>query len=351
MSEFRPSAFPALSQCIRFEGDKESTEYTQNGDEFHDVSARMWTMIRDNRADMFPWKSFGKQWHEKLKWCYNQFFVIRNLRPVQIELEVPLLNEFGEQYCLGHIDVLFETDKKYPYPVDWKTGLERDYSTQLMGYSIPAMERYGVDSCSGAVAFVDLGIVRDMEFDLLRSTAWLDALYEEWKRAIGEHKINVYCEWCALKTNGCPAWTKQAQSALATIEHLPTINIDALKNDPPKLEEFLLLYDRFVEFVEDHKLKSALQTHFDTGYSGAFYNKVNVGESTAEKQSVDVEQWLLKVLPEVGRMRAAQVIKIDAGAYASMWQEFREKDPLPVPVKTEMVVTRKAYSYIRRKGK
>lgn len=350
--EFHPHLFPQYKKCIRLIPAERDSLELHEGSTFHDLEFVFWESIQKGKEIGKLLESFPEMVRPKLNWSYQEFAVKRELKIEAVEEELPIVDQYGEQICLAHLDTRFSDARGLPYITDWKTGRVRDYSMQLKGYAAATMDKLGVDTCRGAIAYPETGEVHEMKFTY-------DDVHEIWKLYDAfeaqelPHTINEYCEWCEL--NGkCPAWLKQADKAIVAADRLTNylpVEIDKLKSDPIRLEEFLLLFDRLKQMVEDNwQLKDALLAHTDLGYHLEKYTKVTVDPKSEEKLSCNPEEFLLKVAKPMGLARVAVAITVDVAKAMEMWKDFTNEKEFPIKVRAERV-EKKGYSYLRRKTK
>jgi PD-(D/E)XK nuclease superfamily protein len=336
-SGFRPSKFPALEACIRFEGTPVDSEAARRGTDIHAEIAKWFRAPQDFVIST------------EAQWALSEINRL-NVNPILTEQVVMILDELGEEITSGTIDLVGESGEDL-WIFDWKTGDKRDYSAQLAAYALAVMDdNKGFQKVVVAVCYVDLRETEIYDLDYATANARVLELYERWKaRKTLSPTLCHYCDWCALK-GSCEAWIRQAETALAISE---TLNanlraIDNLKNSPGQLSEFLIAYDRLKKLVDDEwRLKEAMKTHLQTGHKDEHYIVVDVSEKEVTTEYIDPEMFLVDVVKEIGTMRAAQAISIDPVEAQKMWSGFTS-EPFPIPVlsKTE---TKAGYSYVKAK--
>jgi hypothetical protein len=243
--------------------------------------------------------------------------------------------------------------------IDWKTGEPRDYSAQLAGYTMALYDRLPEAKSVRAIAvFVDANETHDHTHSYQKATDRFLDLYEKWReKDNANYTINQYCDWCALRPD-CPAWRSQADAALSLAQDIESspgpvsqAKIDLLKNSPGDLEKFVLAFERFKTLVdEDWALKAALKSHIETGYKSEHYSLVNVKEKELTQEVIDPETYLQKVVKELGTMKAAAAVIIDAAIAKETWAAFSADRPFPVPIK-KVLSTKSGYSYLKQKNK
>jgi len=341
---FRPSHFAALEACVHHE-QKEAAPAAQNGIEFHSQIAKLLCGGIAEKTDALNWAV--ELVHDYVKTGWNALYV---------EKEITLAGPDGNTMTTGTLDMVLEKDRHFLI-IDWKTGENpRDYSAQMAGY-IMALEELHMEaeSTRALVAYVDLKQTVDHTQSYPAAAGRVSKLHKKWKVRENEpYTINPYCDWCSLRSV-CPAWREQADYALASVnvigspEHLAQTKIDHLKSTPPDLEKFCIAYERLKALVEeDWKLKSALKDHMETGYKAEHFTLINVKDKEVREETIDPEQYLRHVVKQLGTMKAAGAIKIDAAKASELWAATMGTKPFPVSTKT-ILSTKSGYSYIRAK--
>ncbi len=124
--------------------------------------------------------------------------------------------------------------------------------------------------------------------------------------------------------------------------------IGDLKNNPIDLEKFVSAYERLKTLIEeDWKLKDALKSHMETGFKAESFTLVRVKDKEIQEPNVNPEEYLQKVVKEIGTMKAAGAIKVDLSKAKEIWSSYTAK-PFPLdPIIT--ITTKSGYSYIRAK--
>lgn len=300
-----------------------------------------------------PWKEFPLNVQAGLEWIYKEFIVNRKLKIEGIEEELPLLDELGMELCKAHLDVRFSTPKGEPYIVDWKTGQKRTYTAQVAAYALAAMDKTNWRYCFTGIAYQESGEYFERKWEYKEAAKIVQDLAEAFAAQTAPHKINRYCEWCALNRK-CPAWEKQANLALVTTRTLADytpMDVEALKNDPVRLDDFLLLYSRLQDMIDkEWRLKEALMMHTDTGYQPTNFTKISIDSRIEEVLSVDSRDFLSKVAKKLGIDNTAAVISVDVVKAMAAWKETQPESEFPIRVRAQ-TNEKKGYSYLRRKIK
>jgi PD-(D/E)XK nuclease superfamily len=349
----RPSHFPALTACIHHESIETDSEAATRGSGTHGRIPQVITADTVNYEEEEPPVQFAAAW------------VISRLmegwRIVGTEIPVDILDAEGSVITTGTLDLLLERNRSYQI-VDWKTGDKNGYTSQMAGYISAVQDLYPKGKIEGTLVYLDLQEAEPVNLNSMQCFQMVDDLWNKWNHKHNEpYTINPYCDYCALRGE-CPAWREQAAVALDTVTQLGvpagsslvTAKVDALKNDPTKLEEFILAWERAKTLVEgEWKLKEALKTHMETGFKADHHILVHVKDSSSIVRSIDPEQFLEKIAHKIGFMNAAPAVKVDPDKAREVWQKFYgygDDATFPVEIK-EASIDKSGYSYIRAKGR
>jgi hypothetical protein len=348
---FRPSHFGELDACIHHESG-EAGEAAERGTRFHMVIGNLLNISTWVAPAELPEVAFALNLvSDYLKQCWRIFAV---------ELQIDILNEFGEPITHGTIDLVLERNGEFLI-IDWKTGDKGRHDLQLHGYGMAFMDFYPqAENVRGVLAYVDLQETVGVYLSYSISSTNVLLLYDKWlEKERHPYVIGTQCDWCGLRAK-CPAWAASATAAFDKVNYLALnpktglpqggnlvpSTVDNLKNDPTRLEEFVLAWERAKTLVEDDwGLRKALQEHIQNGFKAEHHILVNV-KGKIEK-TVDPEQFLERIARKVGYMKAAGAIKVDADKAIETWTNFTA-DPLPLQV-TE--TEKPGYTYMRAKGK
>ena len=353
---FAPHHFGQLSQCIHHES-SEAGEAAKRGTATH---LRIANVV--NGSELLESDPPEVKWTATLLLEY----IRDGWKIFAVELKIEILNEFGEPITHGTIDLVLERNGDYLI-IDWKTGDKGQHELQLHGYGAGFMDFYPqATSVQGVLAYVDLRETVPVYLSYAISSTNILLLYDKWKEKERQpYVIGTQCDWCALRST-CPAWAKAATTAFDQVNYL-SLNpatglpqggnlapaaVNNLKNDPCRLEEFVLAWERAKTLVEtDWNLKDALKTHIQTGFKAEHHIVVNVKDKTEVVRSISSEEFLEKVAHKIGYMQAAPAIVVQPDLAMEAWIKWRGDDArFPVEVK-ETIVEKPGYSYIRQKGK
>jgi hypothetical protein len=354
---FRPSHFPALAECIRHEW-KEPLDpsFLQRGNEFHSAIAAALREWMAGRIEAVP-KTARKDIQDALTFGMSVIsgYISQGWSIYAVEVEVLLLNADGSEITHGTVDCLLRRDRDL-LALDWKTGDSREgYGLQVSGYAMAIWDRWTFARVVWTeVVYVDLEETRKDRLSYSALSNRVLGLYERWlNRDSAQPRINFHCETCQCRPE-CLAWRREADQALAQVkdigsdETLVKTRIDQLKNDAPRLEQFVSYFERLRTLVSDWGLKEALLTHCQSGYRGEFYSLVTVHDRQDTKEVVDAEAFLVVASETIGTGLAATAITVDVARAKELWNSV-SSDPFPVAIKN-VSTSVPGYSYIRRKG-
>ena len=361
---FSPSHFGDLDACIHQESKEGDSDARTRGTGTH---VRIANILRDMQGQI------PVTLHEdtpEIVWALGLVvdYLKQGWKIFAVELPIDILNEFGEKITEGTIDLVLERNGEFLI-IDWKTGDKGRHDLQVHGYGAGFMDFYPqAQSVQGLLAYVDLRATVPVYLSYAISSTNTLLLYDKWKeKERHPYVIGTQCDWCALRPT-CPAWAKAATTAFDQVNYLalnPATGlpqggtmapaaVNNLKNDPQRLEEFVLAWERAKTLVEkDWKLKDALKTHMQTDYKAEHHILVNVKDTSTVVREIDAEQFLEHVAHHVGYMQAAPAIKVDPDIAQQVWRDFYgygEDAKFPVEIK-ETIVKEPGYSYIRQRGK
>jgi Protein of unknown function (DUF2800) len=324
---FRPSYFPALEECIRFEPKprREDPALTRGTDWHKELAA---VLSAKKRLDEIE----EPEARAACRWAVGELRR-RHVLVMHTELEIPVYDEFGTVITSGHADaegsILASNELVI---IDAKTGDRRDYSAQFAAYGLGRMDACRYRACVIMVLWLDLREVDeyDLEYSEAESRLWkLRARFKE--REAEAPAINEYCDWCALRRK-CPAWLAQGEAALELLpEMAPLIwKLEALKRDPQKLGAFMTAYKRLVKLVEDdHKLRNVI---FDYLQAGARISGWTISRGKTAASVVNKEHFVRSVFNKLGVPRTARVIDISVPKLRDEWADAFPDEELPVEI-------------------
>lgn len=350
----RPSRAPALEKCIHNKPKEgEPSEAAGRGTLRHKEIAAVMQVGGDNLSPECQWACDLVRKYLKEGW-----------KIVAVEQTVDILDEFGAKISQGTIDLVLERNREFLI-LDWKTGDKGDYDAQMYWYATGWWDLHPeAENVRALIAYVDLRETAHVYVSYPISSTNVLLLYDKWKNKEKEpYAISHFCDYCALRGQ-CPAWRKEAASALEEVNSLAlhpktglpqggglaSAAVDGLKNDPKRLDAFLVAWERAKTLVEtDWNLKEALKTHMETGFKAEHHILVHVKDKIVK--SVDSEQYLEKVAHQIGFANAAHAISVDPEKAVTAWRDFYgygDDAKFPVEIKQTEVARP---SYVRSKGK
>jgi CRISPR/Cas system-associated exonuclease Cas4 (RecB family) len=351
---FRPSHFPALSACIQNQQVAHAVEAALRGNNTHERIPKVLNAESIDYDQEEPPVQFAAAWTISR--------LMEGWRIVATELQVDILDGDGQSITGGTIDLLMERRGVYKV-VDWKTGDKNGYTAQIAAYMSAVADLHpSFQDVEGEIVYLDLQETESVNLTTSECYYLVQDLWQKWNNKENEpYTINPYCDYCGLRGE-CPAWRAEGSKALSTVAELGvptgsalvTAKVDALKNNPSRLEEFIVAWERAKTLVEgDWKLKDALKAHMENGFKADHHILVHVKDSTSIVRSIDPEQFLEKVARNIGFMNAAPAIKVDPDKAVEVWKTFygyTDGAKFPVQIK-ETSVDKSGYSYVRQKGR
>ena len=357
---FRASHFGELNECIHHESG-EAGEAAKRGTLTHvEIAA----VLKQASTTLPEYEPPEVQWALALVTGYLK----DGWKIFAVELAIDITNEFGEKITHGTIDLVLERNGEYLI-IDWKTGDKGRHDLQVDAYGMGFMDFYPqAERVHGLLAYVDLQETNGGQLSYSKISNNILRLYDRWKeKERHEYSIGTQCDYCALR-GSCPAWAKQATLAFDQVNYL-SLNpatglpqggnlvpaaVTGLKNNPERLEEFVLAWERAKTLVEtDWGLKDALKAHMQTGWKAEHHILVNVKDTSKVVKTINPEEFLEKVAHKIGYMRAAPAIVVEPDIAQQVWRDFHgygDDAKFPVEVK-ETIVEKPGYSYIRQRGK
>src|SRR5215469_6153176 len=137
---------------------------------------------------------------------------------------------------------------------DWKTGQERDYSAQVVLYTLGLMQEGAWKKAWVHEVFVDQERTYRTEITRELAEERIFKLVEN-VRNPGEHTMNRYCDYCDLQ-HDCPAWLWERKKLAA---YMPNYKDGArtleerlvfVKDDHVGLANFIATWKRLERYVK-----------------------------------------------------------------------------------------------------
>jgi hypothetical protein len=353
---FRPSHFGELEACIRHERKApENPAFCERGNEVHKASAAALRQLRDGHKVALP-DDPDINHVVGFNLSIVESYLVQGWTILAIEESLDLLDAEGAAITRGTLDVVLKRNREL-IVCDWKTGDNKDYSAQLAGYCMAALDRWPrATSVQMLVVFSDLEETEFCNGSYQSVSDRILNLHERWSgRQSGSYTLGDQCATCSVRPD-CPAWRREADRPLVAINQMAdgaesnmlTARLDALKNNPAKLEQFWVKWQMLETLVKDWKLGSALLDHYQTGWQGEHYTLVEVKEREEIEEQLDPEAWLMVGTETIGAELTANVMTVDVQKAREIWDKAEGSD-FPVTV-SRSSKTISGYNYIRRKG-
>lgn len=330
---FRPSSFPALSECDLFQGRVEETQYSTAGTEFHEEIAALLKKIEILYRGTFEGVRTLPEIPSHLTWSWKlvKGYIESGWKIIGVEQEFVLFGEYGEELTKGTVDLLLCKDWEILI-IDWKTGqMHKFYEWQIAGYMMAVRDAYPKYTVKGLIAYPNDEETRGITLSYQQCCDMVLSLWEHWQVQDfieGKAHINQHCGFCANKPR-CPAWLEQAAPAIQLVQTspMPIIDIDALRNDPAALGRFMTAYSTLEDLIGEWKLKSVLKDHLETGKEVPGWRLINNSGNT--RQVPDIEE-AAKRFAEMGYTMPMKEKTIAAYSYAKKVNP-KKKDEKTVP--------------------
>lgn len=327
---YRPSWSDRGALCIHNEPLEKDTEATRNGDLFHKTVAHF---IKHRKVEtQLAWAAANQVPLDMVKQAQiaadSALAAIPDLRGV--ESEIHIYDVTNEEITWGTADVWgFYYDGRLKLK-DWKTGIDHGYRYQMAHYALGLMDQEKQAQIDVEESYVATGKVKRYTLKYEEAAALVNEIYEAvLDKKNRPYQINDFCSWCALKGHGCPAWEKEQALATATTD-APAIlrdNMLSILNDPDKLGRFIVAFRAFTSMYEDMKFEAVAKDMIASGEKiPGLMTYDREGKST-----IDSEQFLQTIVPQMGTMRSSTCITVSAKKALETWGKF-SKEPFPVPV-------------------
>jgi hypothetical protein len=324
---FRPSYFPALEECIRFEPrPAQERPEADRGTNWHaELAAVLSSRKRLDQIEDLDCRG-------RIRWAVQELRQ-RRILITATELESAIVDEFGEMLTVGHLDAEGKfLDSNELVIIDAKTGDRREYAAQFAGYGLGRMDALRYRACVVIVLWLDLGEVDEYDLSYTEAESRIWKLRQRFvNRSEEVPVINEFCDWCGLRPK-CPAWLAQGEKALAVLpDWQPVVRkLEALKRDPQQLGEFMTAYRRLQKLVDDdHQLRSVI---FDYLQSGVKIPGWTLTQRKLADKVVNKEEFVRAIFNKLGVPRTAAVISVSAAKLEAEWAEAFPGEELPVEI-------------------
>lgn len=319
--------------CIHNEPLEKETEATRNGDLFHKTVAhfikhrKVETQLAWAAANQVPLDMVSQAQHA----ADSALVSIPNIRGV--ESEIHIYDVTNEKITWGTADLWGYNGGRLKLK-DWKTGSDHGYRYQMAHYGLGLMDQEKRAEIDVEESYVATGKVKRYTLKYEEAAELVNEIYEKvLDRKNQPYQINDYCGWCKLKGHGCPAWEHEQQLATSPLETGLGSNqilrepMQEVLLDPDKRDRFIVAFRAFKSLYEDLGFEDAARTDLASGRKS---NHLSMYDR-AGRDSIDSEQFLQKVVPQMGTMRASTAVTISAKKALEAWEKF-SREPFPVPV-------------------
>jgi hypothetical protein len=200
-----PSNFPAWAHCTRYKGEPvpedDLTNRANIGTLMHLCFEKAITegpMPQDILDFLSEEDSKGLQW--ALEWVADNTADNRESEKKVVCID----DDFNEVY-FGTLDLQWTDEDGLLHILDLKTGNQRDYSLQLMGYALPAMEAKSVKQCMIHTLYTK-SLYEDsmtVEYSECKDTI-MTLLMDVTEEPLMDPMPCSYCDWC-VNASSCSA--------------------------------------------------------------------------------------------------------------------------------------------------
>jgi hypothetical protein len=253
---FRPSSAPGKEKCGHFEPTISTSPNAVRGTEIHahlcEAIPRMFTEEKiDPSTVTTPYLRYA------LSILYQSG--VKNITAA--ERLVTLNDKDGRFVTEGTVDLFGLNEDLELMVYDWKTGQERDYSAQVVLYTLALMQENGWNKAWVHEVFVDqertyrTAITRELAEERIFKIV-------ENVRNPREHTMNKHCDWCDLQ-HDCPAWLweRKKMNGIFPMKFTNARSFEdrlaIIKEDPVLLSQFMITWKRMKRHVE----KTGIETY------------------------------------------------------------------------------------------
>ncbi|MEL0098699.1 MAG: DUF2800 domain-containing protein [Opitutae bacterium] len=216
----RPSALPALNQCVCFESDDIDRDYSEIGTQRHKELER-----RLNKKE--PDNSLDQESNEAIQWAVEYINMTCN-GELKTEKKLSVFCGKNHRQMTGTCDVV---DSYYRNIWDFKWRY-RDYSAQMAAYALGVMQENWTEDVTIHVLFGEQ-----------QNSVKYNLTYYEAEKIVNEivYKVEAggpptpcdYCNWCGAKAT-CPALVERVQAIQAGREDWELDNYHGSQIDNPE---------------------------------------------------------------------------------------------------------------------
>lgn len=244
-----PSKWPAWEECPCFESDQELAD--EEGSDASRGQAMHAALAKCLRGDPLPFDGLDQAEEDQVRWMATtvvEFAASMGYAASEIRVEQRITMYKADSFevlYFGTMDIEFG-----PFIIDAKTGDERNYFPQLVGYGLAKMERDDLPKVYLGCLYGRLKRFRRYVLD--RWTAETIA-YGILAKHANPRKTPRACSYCGMCKNKatCSAITPQVDAVCAGREdwamRLPTMHVSQAGADPVTLGAMRWLWKAYIE--------------------------------------------------------------------------------------------------------
>jgi hypothetical protein len=175
----------------------------------------------------------------------------------QPEQLVELHDREGNFVTEGTMDLFGLNEQLDLLTYDWKSGQERNYSAQVILYTLAKMQQEGFKRAIVHEVFVDQERTYRTLVDRTTAEERIFRIVDQVRDPRAPHVINGYCDYCDLRLD-CPAWQHERKMYVewSGINGQFSERLALIQRDPAALAAFIKNWKLNKKYVE----KSGIET-------------------------------------------------------------------------------------------
>lgn len=264
---FRPSAAPGKELCSHFEPTISTSPNAARGTEIHDdLAKRLPAFFNDPARRAFidgdkPYLKYALRILDesglKKIWAHEELVELRDSRDGFI--------------TEGTVDLYGYNESTELMVYDWKTGQERDYSAQVILYTLALMQRDKVTKAWVHEVFLDQERTYRTEVTREIAEERIFKIVENARDPRAPHVINKFCDYCDLQ-HDCPAWLFERKRLM---DYLPMKSPNGgytlesrlayILEQPETLAAFVSTFKRMEKYVKKAQINETALTLMKNG--------------------------------------------------------------------------------------
>jgi hypothetical protein len=257
---FRPSAAPGKEHCGHFEPTISTSPNAARGNGIHgEISVQLPELFKQKD---WPQQSVVETVQPYIKYALR-ILLESGLHDIGgVERLVQLHDREGAFVTEGTVDFFGLNENLELLVYDWKSGQERNYSAQVILYTLGLMQEEGYKRAWVHEVFVDQERTYRTLVDRTTAEERIFKIVDQVRDPRAPHVINGYCDYCDLR-HDCPAWMFERKKL---DEFLPVLDAEAgykfesrlavIQQNPLLLTNFIRTWKLVKKFVE----KSGIET-------------------------------------------------------------------------------------------